>query len=177
VSAGEISVTGLKSELTVIPETQYYYYNPHFEPEPENGDIFDEGTAIDASAPGNEVPGFEVSGLGVADMETELQCDFMVDGQSDLVVKWTPGTQDDKVVFAMRSGNHGAQFSSITCETEDTGELVVSAELLLEYVLEFRPFDVWFLSRTSSSSTETETHEIRLTTTTSTGCAFQIGEQ
>ena len=172
VSAGEITVTGLKSALTIIPETQYYYYIPHFDPEPVNGDIFDGGTVITAMAPGADTPAFEVQGLGVAEVETELPCDLEIETSKDLVVEWTPGTQGDSMLFEMRSGNHANQFSSIVCATTDSGELVVDKTLLQEYALDSRPVEVRSLTRVAVSDSEVGGYRIRVTASTSTSCSM-----
>lgn len=172
VSAGEITVQGLKSALTIIPETQYYYYNPHFDPEPANGDIFDEGTAITAMAPGGEAPAFEVTGEGVAAVETELPCEPDVDVSKDLSVQWTPGLQGDTIILEMRSGNHVNQFSSITCTASDSGELVVDAALLQEYILDSRPVEVRAMYRSRSNITVVNDYRIEFTTSASTSCSL-----
>ena len=172
VSASEITVSGLKSALMIIPETRYYYYIPHFDPEPANGDIFDEGTAITAFAPGGEVPAFQVTGEGVAAVETELPCELDIDASKDLSVQWTPGSQGDTIIFEMRSGNHANQFSSITCTASDSGELVVDSALLQEYVLDSRPVELRAMIRTRSNSIVESDYRIQLTTSASTSCSF-----
>jgi len=171
VSAGDIVVEGLKSAVTIIPETRYYYYNPHFDPEPVNGDIFDEGDPIKALAPGGEVPPFIVETTGVAAVSTELHCPQQLEANIPLVVTWVPGAQGDTVTFEMRSGNHGNMFSSIHCETPDTGELVVDGALIAEYLLDWRPVEIWSLSRAFTGEVQVEGFSIQLVASTSTSCS------
>lgn len=56
LGAGDIALAGLKVGCTLHPETQYHYYAPLFDPEPADGDVFDEGDVLTATAPGDDVP-------------------------------------------------------------------------------------------------------------------------
>lgn len=172
LSAGDIVVEGLKSAVTIIPETRYFYYNPHFDPEPANGDLFDEGDLITAHAPGGNVPPFNVETVGVAAVDTELPCPQQLEADMPLVVTWVPGTQGNPVTFEMRSGNHGNMFPSIHCEAADTGELEVDGALIAEYLLDWRPVELWSLSRASAGKTQVEGFSIQLVASTSTNCSY-----
>lgn len=173
IGVGDITVTGLKAALTMHPETEYHYYVGTFVPEPADGDVFDGGTEITATAAGDDLPAFTVTGLGVADLASTLGCplDF-VDG-SALEVHWTPGDQPgDRVRFALQSGNHGAQFAHIVCDAEDSGSLTVDATLLATYLGESRPVESWSLSRRRESTAAAGSAVVALTTESDVDCRW-----
>ncbi len=154
VSAGTISVTGLTVGLTLRPVEPYLYYESVWSPEPADGgppgdgDLFSGGDRVTATAAGDTVPAFTVSTTGVDAMETDLPCPLELAPGADLEVTWTPGTGgDDRVVFALQSGNHGMQFSSVTCEVADTGFLRVDATLIDAFLTDFHPVLLWILRR------------------------------
>ncbi len=147
VSAGTITVTGLKSQLTLEPNPTYHYYDFEFVPEPTNGEIFDQGDNITATAPGDVVPSFTLSTLGVGDLTTSLSCPLALQSGQDLTVSWTEGSPSDTVRLILQSGNHGLQFSSIVCESADDGSLTVDSSLVTAYLAEWRPVEQWILMR------------------------------
>ena len=170
---GTIEVEGLSVGLSLSAEAPYYYYVQAFDSEPPDGELFDEGDPIGASAPGEgDVPGFAVATVGVADLFTELECPPPIVAGQPLTVRWTPGTQGDPVRFTMRSGNHGNQFSAVVCETGDGGELVVGAELIDAYLDAFHPVDVWTLERVHSGQTQAGDTRIELQAVGSTSCTY-----
>jgi hypothetical protein len=152
VSAGEIVVEGLKADLTLVVEEPYQYYTPLFDPEPAGGDIFDEGDPISAMAAGDVVPAFQVQTTGVTTLQTSLACPLEFAAGQPLEVAWTPASQGDSIRFVLRSGNHGAQFSSVVCATADDGELTVDAALVDAYLAQWRPVELWNLVRYSEGS-------------------------
>jgi hypothetical protein len=78
----------------------------------------------------------------------------------------------DGVRFTLRSGNHGNQFSSIVCETGDSGELVVGADLLDAYRAGFHPVDVWLLERTGSGQAEADGVRTELRAISQISCVY-----
>lgn len=138
LSAGTITVKGLKSALTLVPEGQYHYYQGDFVPAPEDGDVFDAGDVLTAVAEGADLPAFSLTTHGVAAVDASLPCDTPAAGKH-VTVTWTPGGLGDRMWFSIRSPNHGTQFSRIECETEDDGELVVDASLVDGYLAGFHP--------------------------------------
>ncbi len=170
---GAIEVDGLSVGLTLSGEAPYYYYVYEFASEPAGGDLFDEGDPLEAAAPGKgDVSAFEVATVGVADLETELACPPPILAGQHLTVRWTPGSQGDPVRFTMRSGNHGNQFSSVVCETGDTGELVVGGELIDAYLNEFHPVDVWILERVHAGQTQAADARIELRAVVQASCTY-----
>jgi hypothetical protein len=171
-SAGDIEVTGLRSALTLAVEGPYFYYLPEFDPEPEDGDLFDPGDAIEASAPGADVARFEVATTGVADLVTPLPCDLGLTAGHDLEVTWTPAGAGDTILLVLQSGNHGLQFSSIVCETGDDGSLTVGASLIGAFLAEWRPVESWRMSRYRDGSIRVGDVDVELRAMSTTGCTY-----
>ena len=157
--AGPVTIEGLKVQTTIEPEYpeggQYFYYLPHFDPEPENGDLFDAGDPLTARASGGTtrfehemaVPGFEVQTTGTAPLQSQTPCPLDLSAEQDLVVSWQPEAGTHRITFVLYSANHGAQFSRIECETDDTGSLVVDRTLVASWLGGFHPVRAWMLQR------------------------------
>ncbi len=171
-SAGPIEVTGLTSALLLTPQDPQDYYTASFNPEPAEGQLFGEGDSITANATGASVPAFTVTTTGVADLITDLPCELPLDGTEDLELTWTPATQGDPITFVLQSGNHGAQFSSVVCETDDSGSLVVDASLVAAYLGGFHPLQRWTLTRSSEGATSIDDVRVELRARSSVGCQW-----
>lgn len=173
LGAGDIVLTGLKVGCTLVPETQYHYYSPKFAPEPQDGDVFDEGDLLTATAPGDDVPAFSVTTRGVARVVTPLACPPVLEAGAGLDVSWTPGAQaGDRVAFVLQSGNHGGQFSRVLCEIADTGSLHVDAALLDAYLTEWRPVESWSLARWHEDHVDHSDVRVTFTASSLTGCRW-----
>jgi hypothetical protein len=172
VSAGRVTVNGLKVGLALVPETAYHYYQVAFTPEPADGDLFDEGDRVTATAAGDEVPAFAIETLGVAPVVTSLACPpVLVAGQA-LSVSWTPSAQGEPVHFALRSINHANQFSAIDCESADDGSLTVDGAVVSRYLEDVRPGQLWILSRRHSAGVAAGDWQPCLTAEASASCSF-----
>jgi len=171
-SAGTIEVTGLAPALTLTPQEPYDYYTAAFDPEPTDGQLFSSGDLIAAAAAGDSVPPFSVSTTGVADLITALPCELPLDADTDLALAWTPATGDAPIRFVLQSGNHGAQFSSIVCETADTGSLVVDASLVAAYLDDFHPLHRWTLTRSRDGIEILGDVRVELRARSSAGCQW-----
>ncbi len=172
MSAGDIEVTGLRSALTLRVEGTYLYYQAEFDPEPVGGELFDPGDEITAAAPGADVAAFEVTSAGVATITTDLPCDPGLTEGSDLALTWAPGGAGDRIRLVLQSSNHGLQFSSIVCETDDDGALTVDADLITAYLADWRPTESWNLSRYRDGVTRAGDVEVRLRAASLTGCTY-----
>ena len=172
ISAGVIEITGLKSACTVTPETQYYYYTPTFDPEPVNGDIYDPGATITATAPGAEVPAFEISGVGVQALDSSLACPPELAKGQDLLVSWTPADEGTVSLF-IGSGNHGDQFSHIVCTADkDPGQFVVDGSLVTELLNDGAPIWAWRLNRESLTNKVAGDYKVVLSISSGQGCSW-----
>jgi hypothetical protein len=173
LGAGDIVITGLKSACTLVPETQYHYYQPRFEPEPAGGDVFDEGDLLTATAPGDDVPPFTVTTRGVARVETTLACPPASEPGQGLDVAWTPGAQPgDRVSFAIMSGNHGTQFSRVLCQTADSGSLHVDAKLFESYLADWHPMNSWHLTRWHEEGVDVPGVRVTFAASSHAGCMW-----
>lgn len=171
-SAGTIIVEGLDVGLTIAPETRHHYYLPVFTPEPEDGEIFSAHSVITASAPGDDVPEFTVTGSGVAGIVTPLPCPQGATAGNDLQVAWESSDNGADVRFSMQSGNHGAHFSSIHCLSSDDGEITVDAALIDLYLAEQRPVEAWQLSRFATTTIVQQETTVELKVSSSVSCSY-----
>jgi len=172
ISAGDIAVEGLAVDLVLEVGGPYLYYTAVFDPEPADGALFAEGDAIEATAPGDALPTFAVQTQGVAPMETGLPCPLEYEGGQPLTVSWTPAPQGDRVHLELRSGNHGSQFAAVVCETADDGELVVDAEIVDAYLAEWRPVELWQLTRYHEGTVVAGETLVQLWAVTSASCMW-----
>jgi len=172
LGAGDITVTGLTVGLVLSPETRYQYYQPEFDPEPTDGDLFEEGAIIEATATGGNVPPFAVSVTGIAALQTDLPCPPGLDSDSDLVVTWEPSVGGGTIRFRMASSNHGNHYSSILCEASDTGELTVDHSLVAAWLSGWHPVDSWSLERSQRGSIDLPPYRVVLTASHSVGCSW-----
>ena len=131
ISAGEIEVTGLTQDLRFVPEKFGYTSQPDILPE----DLFDDGAAIEVTAPGGDAPGFTLSATGVAPLVADLDLDFdvtlVIEDQVDEVIRWTPASSG-RIQLGLQVGWHGAAYEALLlCEADDAdGELVVPGSLI-----------------------------------------------
>jgi hypothetical protein len=172
--AGRIVVTGLKVGVTLTPETQYAYYAATYDPAgPSDGDLFDAGATITATADGGpNMAGFQVSTTAVETIDTPLACPPPLAYGAPLVVTWTPSATGGRITFVMRSGNHGEQFSRVECESDDSGELVVDASLVGLYLDDWHPMDLWSLTRSRAASVDAGGAEAALSVSSTNSCGF-----
>lgn len=172
LGAGDIHITGLTVGLTLTPETRYQYYQAVFDPEPEGGDLFDEGAVIEATGTGGDVPPFTVSVRGVAALQTDLACPPSLDPDVDLVVTWEPAAVDGTIRFTLASANHGNQYSSIVCESGETGELTVDRSLIQAWLSDWHPVEAWRLERSTSGTADASPYRVVLSASCSTSCSW-----
>ncbi len=176
VSAGAITVSGLRVGLTLRPVAPYLYYEPVWNPEPADGDLFEPGALVTAAAEGAGLPAFTVSSRGVDSMETALPCPAALVSGSGLDIAWTPAVEtcpdgaESRIRFILQSGNHGIQFSSIVCTLPDTGFLHVDAALLDAFLADFHPVTLWVLRRVCEGRTRAGNADVRLRNISQSSC-------
>jgi hypothetical protein len=130
VSAGDVTLTGLLEPLTFGSGEFGYAPDVFFEGE----DLFADGAAITASAPGGDVPGFTLEATGVpslvADLDLESGGILTIEDGVDEVIRWT-AEGSGRVQLALVTGHHGSSYESLlVCESEDDGELIVPGDLI-----------------------------------------------
>jgi hypothetical protein len=130
-SAGTIMLSGLESAFTLVPGDFGYQADSY----PE-GDLFRPGVAITATAAGADIPAFEITGTGVAELVHEIPHMVLQDNQ-DFEISWTPaaGTGEGaaRIQLALRTGWHGAPYESmLLCDSADDGSLTIPGGLIAE---------------------------------------------
>jgi len=126
-NAGVITVTGLLGPLTFQPTDTGYRTDTALDES-----LFATGAAIGVDAPGDEVPGFSLSAVGVAPFDDEIDL-ITIEDDVDTEVTWTPASSG-RVQLALRLGWHGGPFTDmILCEADDVGSLVISGELISQF--------------------------------------------
>lgn len=172
--AGTIRVQGLKSALTLVPETQYHYYTAQFDPEPA-GDLFDAGATVTAFADGGLVPAFTLSVKGVPSLEIDLACPTPLPATGPLVLSWTPDPSQPPQTVSLRIAgmNHATQFVRIDCESPDDGEVSVDRALLDLYLADWHPAGtIWSVERMRAVRDVVDGFDVRLEVSGRTGCRF-----
>ncbi len=132
-SAGQITLSGLKTTVTLSFQSSYYRVDQY----PLPGDLFDPGDSISAGAPGADVAGFTVTASGVAPATLALTGDqsdelHLTDG-GDVTVSWNPADPAARVRLELLSPNqsHGMPANWILqCDAPDDGHLVIPQALV-----------------------------------------------
>jgi hypothetical protein len=172
IDAGDIAVDGLSVDLSLEPNGEWIYYGYEFEPEPSDGEIFDQGDMITASAAGASLPGFQLETLGVAPLSSDIPCPIDADYDDDLRVRWAPGQPGDRVRLSLSSANHGSQFPALICEAEDDGELTVDAALVAAWQDTSLPVRGWRMERLHQASDEVQDVPVTLQAQALEGCSW-----
>ena len=168
-------MSGLKSSLRLYPvhvSEHYSYYTYELNPEPVNGNLFDEGDTIVATGDGGDISPFQLEVNAMADMETQSACPLEFIKDKDLTIQWTPGNPEDTVRFVLECGNHGGMFPFVVCETDDSGMLTVNADIMNAYLAEWRPIELWRLERFKESQIVVDRIPISLQTVSRVGCRW-----
>ena len=140
LSAGPLSFSGIKTPVTVPPNTANYYV-----PDPPvSGDLFDAGATVTVKAAGAEFKAFSLTGNGVPALETTalVNDEIKLDDNSDYRFTWTPsGNPQARLWLTLNANNlgHGAPYEGIIeCDAADTGSLTIAKELIKPFPDTFR---------------------------------------
>lgn len=131
VSAGTLTITGLKTPVSIPYAQDSWYYYPNVPP----ADLFDAGARIIATGTGGALPAFNVEARGVDPLVAEIQGGkiTLLPGRAH-VVRWTPSGREARVRLTINSPNqsHGNPFLAIVeCDVPDsTGEITVPAAMV-----------------------------------------------
>ncbi|MBC8073608.1 MAG: hypothetical protein IAG13_35125 [Deltaproteobacteria bacterium] len=127
---GIVDVTGLLEPVSVEPIMPTYEYFDTQLPHP----AWDEATVVQLGAAGGDYEPFELVGVGVAMIEPSGG-DLVLDAEAPMTVEWVPGAAGlAKVRVELSIDQHGSTPSKLVCESDDTGMLTVSQELIAEFV-------------------------------------------
>ncbi len=127
--SGVMTLDGLKVAVTLTP-TALGAYTVTDLPD----DLFDGGDAVHLTSEGGDTPALDLSASGVEDIVADVWGVHFESGE-DAVFTWEPGADPDaRIQLLLQTGWHGAtSTTTIWCETEDDGELVVPASLTAQF--------------------------------------------
>lgn len=141
--AGTLTLTGLTTELSLVPDDLGYY---HLEGTP-GFPLFTADTTVELSADGGATPAFGVTAGGVDDLQMAVPCDLELTEGEPLELEWIPAGDGARVRWEMFSFMHAGNGPVLRCVTDDDGELTVAAELVERYLLDRTAFETYELSR------------------------------
>jgi hypothetical protein len=165
-SVGEVTLSGVNlagggSEL-VLKELAKAYQPPagtSFAYPP-----FAEGDTIALSATGGDYSAFDLSATGVAPMTLD-SADFELDEGKALALTWNAAAdpKSSQVHLKLDISHHGGSRGMIECDTDDTGAITISAELITELIgLGVAGFPSVILTRSVHDSAQLEVGLVEL---------------
>jgi len=132
VSAGRLTLTGLRTALQIDPRDNFYYVDSPLPP-----DLFADGAAVGASLAGATIPALTLRTGGVAAPTPDITGGKLVvpyPALADVVVRWTPAPGDARVRLTLNANNrgHGMPYVAIIeCDVADAaGQLTIARALL-----------------------------------------------
>lgn len=142
VSAGNLTLSGLKVAVTLRPDAQNYYYNQGVLP----ADLFAEGAALGVSASGGTVPAFSLTTRGVAAplaSASIVNHEITLKDGADYAFSWTPGADPDarvRVTLNANNRGHGMPYEGIIeCDAPDAaGAVTIDKDLITAFPQTFR---------------------------------------
>lgn len=122
--SGTVTVSGLAEPLTFEPDDFGYPAAYGLEPP-----VFWPGATIAVTSPGDVTPALDLAAKGTPTLDADPLAWKFTPGE-DYVVTWVPVASEGRIQLLVQTGWHGSpNLTSILCETEDTGTLVVPAAL------------------------------------------------
>ena len=131
--AGDLTFTGLTTSpftLAQLSSVDPLWYASQGE---LGTDAFAPDATITVRAPGDTVPGLEVSSGAVPPLLDQLPVPLELSDSADVRVAWTPAGGDARVRLRLNSNNvgHGRPYLAIIeCDSMDDGEIVVDRRLI-----------------------------------------------
>jgi hypothetical protein len=159
LSIGTASVSGVRTdsgadqvELTSVRNT--YQNGVTTLPYP----AFDEGDAITLRATGSDaVPALEITGSGIARLEVPEDREYVVSGDQDLVLTWSPPGRADlsRIQIKLDISHHGGTKGEIACDVDDDGAFELPAAMIGELMaLGVAGFPTIVITRSASDSAQ-----------------------
>ena len=122
--AGDITVEGLLPGTAVLEAFDLGYYGT---PDGYTGELFDAGDVVTVTSPGGDTPGLSLTAQGVDTIDLDYTT---LESGEDMTLTWTPGSGGTRVEVQLETGWHGsAALTTIWCDTEDDGELVIPGSI------------------------------------------------
>ena len=125
-STGPVTIDGLTESVTLSVDNSEYHVTGGKLPD----DLFQPGSEVQVTSPGAGIPALDLLAFGVEDLVTQIGS-YAIEPGEEMVITWEPGTDPRaRIQVLLDTGWHGSpNLTTIWCETEDDGELVVAAEL------------------------------------------------
>ena len=138
MSAGTITVSGLKTALVAQPSACGFCVGEQYQPPALlPADLFDDGDPVSAVAAGAAFPAFTVEAAGVTPLEATFTAGkIVIQDDVDETVSWTAAGGDARVRLTINANNfgHGAPYEAIIiCDTADTGQVVVPGAMITAF--------------------------------------------
>ncbi len=127
-NAGEVRITGLKTQVAMEPNSVNSYQDTTVSSPP-----FESGSPIILAASGAEIGSFILDGVGVAPLEMDDPKWVMKDGDA-LRICWIPGKGQGRILATFNVDQHGNSPVTMFCDFEDTGSAAVPAGLVSELI-------------------------------------------
>lgn len=133
VSAGRLTITGLRTTVQIDPMQNWYYPDGVLP-----ADLFADDAAITATLAGATIPALSVSTHGVRPITPDITGGKLVapyPAAADLVVRWTPSGGDERVRLTLNANNrgHGMPYVAILeCDVADAAGQIAIAPALLD---------------------------------------------
>ncbi len=147
--SGTVTVSGLGTADAVFePGSDGRYPSSYDWPE----DLFAANDPISVTSTGGATPALDMSAWGVEPLEVTVES--LVPGQP-MRLQWTPPSKDQRsrIQVMLQTGWHGSSsMTTIWCDTEDDGELIVPASLTGQ-------FDIPSCGECESSTIARYTHD------------------
>ncbi len=132
VSAGRLTITGLRTAVQIDPQSNYYYPSNPLPP-----DLFADDTTVTANLAGAVLPAMSITTAAVAPLAPDITGGKIVvpyPAGADKVIRWTPAGGDSRVRLTLNANNrgHGQPFEAvIECDVPDAaGQIAVPAAIL-----------------------------------------------
>jgi hypothetical protein len=133
VSAGRLTVQGLRTPIAIDPRDGWYYTD-----EPLPTDLFADDASVTAALAGATVPALSMTATAVPPITPDITGGKVVvayPAAGPLEVRWTPAAPGARVRLTLNSNNrgHGAPFDGIIeCEVSDEAGLISVPAALLD---------------------------------------------
>jgi hypothetical protein len=126
---GTLTIDGLPEAVVLEPDGTGRYPAIYDLPASLTGP----GDAVHVFSTGDVTPALDLTALGVPD----LQCDewsFQIEHGKDMELSWEPGPGGDRIQVILATGWHAAaDLTTIWCETDDDGELVIPQSMVDQF--------------------------------------------
>jgi hypothetical protein len=126
---GVVSVSGLLQPVMVepVPPTFAYFDTSLMHPP------FDPGAPIELTAAGGDYEAFELHGSGVAMIEPAAD-EVSLSTEQAVSVEWAATGSEARLRLVLAVDQHGLTPVQLVCESDDTGSLSISAEIITQYL-------------------------------------------